>query len=79
MFPFHTWLPDAHVEAPTAGSVLLAGVRAQDGDLRVPAVRAALFPAVAMHPAVQLAIVALSLIGILYGGLVAMVHPTSRS
>ena len=34
LFPFHTWLPDAHVEAPTVGSVILAGVAAQDGNLR---------------------------------------------
>ena len=44
MFPFHTWLPDAHVEAPTAGSVILAGHPAEDGHLRVPAVRAAVLP-----------------------------------
>ena len=41
IFPFHTWLPDAHVEAPTAGSVLLAGGDAQDRDLRLPPVRRA--------------------------------------
>ena len=33
MFPFHTWLPDAHIEAPTAGSVILAGVLAENGHL----------------------------------------------
>ena len=37
MFPFHTWLPDAHVQAPTAGSVILAGVLAENGYLRFPA------------------------------------------
>ena len=41
MFPFHTWLPDAHVEAPTAGSVILAGVLLEDGDLRLRAILAA--------------------------------------
>jgi len=75
MFPFHTWLPDAHVEAPTAGSVLLAGVLLKMGTYGFLRFALPLFPAVAMHPAVQRAIVALSLIGILYGGLVAMVQP----
>ena len=75
MFPFHTWLPDAHVEAPTAGSVLLAGVLLKMGTYGFLRFALPLFPTVALHPTVQLAIVALSLIGILYGGLVAMVQP----
>jgi NADH-quinone oxidoreductase subunit M len=75
MFPFHTWLPDAHVEAPTAGSVLLAGVLLKMGTYGFLRFALPLFPTVALHPAVQRAIVALSLIGILYGGLVAMVQP----
>src|SRR5438094_4778494 len=75
MFPFHTWLPDAHVEAPTAGSVLLAGVPLQVGPYGFLRFALPLFPAVAVHPAVQRVIVALSLIGILYGGLVAVVQP----
>src|SRR5207302_9535802 len=74
MFPFHTWLPDAHVEAPTAGSVLLAGVLLKMGTYGFLRFALPLFPAVAVHPAVQRVIVALSLIGILYGGLVAMVQ-----
>ena len=74
MFPFHTWLPDAHVEAPTAGSVL-AGVLLKMGTYGFLRFALPLFPAVAVHPAVQRVIVALSLIGILYGGLVAMVQP----
>src|SRR5437762_12064586 len=65
IFPFHTWLPDAHVEAPTAGSVLLAGVLLKMGTYGFLRFALPLFPAVAMHPAVQRAIVALSLIGIL--------------
>src|SRR5436189_77577 len=73
MFPFHTWLPDAHVEAPTAGSVLLAGVLLKMGTYGFLRFALPLFPAVAVHPAVQRAIVTLSLIGILYGGLVPMV------
>src|SRR5437870_662863 len=75
MFPFHTWLPDAHVEAPTAGSVLLAGVLLKMGTYGFLRFALPLFPAVALHPAVQRVIVALSLIGIVYGGLVAMVQP----
>src|SRR5438034_7561019 len=75
LFPLHTWLPDAHVEAPTAGSVLLAGIllkMATYGFLRfaVP-----FFPGVALNEVVQLVIVGLALIGIIYGGLVAMVQP----
>ena len=45
MFPFHTWLPDAHVEAPTAGSVILAGDHAEAGRLRLHPLRAAAVPA----------------------------------
>src|SRR5881398_72815 len=75
MFPFHTWLPDAHVEAPTAGSVILAGVLLKMGTYGFVRFALPLFPAVALHPAIQAGIVALSLIGILYGGLVAMVQP----
>src|SRR5437667_5180544 len=75
MFPFHTWLPDAHVEAPTAGSVLLAGVLLKMGPYGCLRFALPLFPAVALAPAWQRVIVTLSLIGILYGGLVAMVQP----
>jgi NADH-quinone oxidoreductase subunit M len=75
MFPFHTWLPDAHVEAPTAGSVLLAGILLKMGTYGFLRFALPLFPAVALHPTVQVAIVTLSLVGIIYGGLVAMVQP----
>jgi len=75
MFPFHTWLPDAHVEAPTAGSVILAGVLLKMGTYGFLRFALPLFPSVALNPAVQTAIVSLSLIGIVYGGLVAMVQP----
>src|SRR5437764_290455 len=75
IFPFHTWLPDAHVEAPTAGSVILAGVLLKMGTYGFLRFALPLFPAVALHPAIQAGIVALSLIGIMYGGLVAMVQP----
>ena len=75
MFPFHTWLPDAHVEAPTAGSVILAGILLKMGTYGFLRFGLPLFPAVALHPAIQAGIVTLALIGIVYGGLVAMVQP----
>jgi NADH-quinone oxidoreductase subunit M len=75
MFPFHTWLPDAHVEAPTAGSVILAGVLLKMGTYGFLRFALPFFPAVALHPSVQALVVTLSLIGIIYGGLVAMVQP----
>jgi NADH-quinone oxidoreductase subunit M len=75
LFPFHTWLPDAHVEAPTAGSVILAGILLKMGTYGFLRFALPFFPEVALHPWVQGAIVTLSLIGILYGGLVAMMQP----
>ena len=72
MFPFHTWLPDAHVEAPTAGSVLLAGVLLKMGTYGFLRFALPLFPeaAVAFTPLISV----LAVIGILYGALVAMVQ-----
>ena len=75
LFPLHTWLPDAHVEAPTAGSVILAGILLKMGTYGFLRFALPFFPGVALSPAVQLVIVILSLIGIIYGGLVAMVQP----
>src|SRR2546425_1386831 len=75
MFPLHTWLPDAHVEAPTAGSVILASILLKMGTYGFLRFALPFFPAVALNQNVQLVIVVLSLIGIIYGGLVAMVQP----
>jgi NADH-quinone oxidoreductase subunit M len=73
MFPFHTWLPDAHVEAPTAGSVILAGVLLKLGGYGLIRFNLSLYPDAA-HTYAPL-IIALSLIGIIYGAIVALVQP----
>jgi NADH-quinone oxidoreductase subunit M len=75
MFPFHTWLPDAHVEAPTAGSVILAGIMLKMGTFGFLRFALPLFPGAAMNPTVRLIILILAVIGIIYGALVAMVQP----
>ncbi len=75
IFPFHTWLPDAHVEAPTAGSVLLAAVMLKIGTYGFLRFAVPFFPEVALSPAVSSIIVVLAVIGIIYGALVAMVQP----
>jgi len=73
MFPFHTWLPDAHVEAPTAGSVILAAVLLKMGTFGYVRFAMPLFPVASAHFTPW--IVALALVGIIYGALVAMVQP----
>jgi len=75
MFPFHTWLPDAHVEAPTAGSVVLAGILLKMGTYGFLRFALPFFPTVALHPTVVTIVVGLAIIGIVYGALVAMVQP----
>jgi len=72
MFPFHTWLPDAHVEAPTAGSVILAGVLLKMGTYGFLRFCIPLFPDVALQLAPWF--LALSVVGIIYGALVAYVQ-----
>jgi NADH-quinone oxidoreductase subunit M len=73
IFPFHTWLPDAHTEAPTAGSVLLAGVLLKLGTYGFIRFNLALFPDAAVRFAPWLVI--LAVIGIIYGAAVAIVQP----
>ena len=75
MFPFHTWLPDAHVEAPTAGSVILAAIMLKMGTYGFLRFALPLFPSAAMNDTVRTAILVLAVIGIIYGALVAMVQP----
>src|SRR5436309_2649736 len=76
LFPFHTWLPDAHVEAPTAGSVTLAGVLLKMGTYGLVRFAFPLFPAAAATFAPWLAL--LAVVGIIYGALVAMVQPDMK-
>jgi NADH-quinone oxidoreductase subunit M len=76
LFPLHTWLPDAHVEAPTAGSVLLAGVLLKMGTYGLLRFDVGLFPDQAHRNAPW--IMVLALIGIIYGALVALVQPNLK-
>jgi NADH-quinone oxidoreductase subunit M len=73
LWPLHTWLPDAHTEAPTAGSVILAGVLLKMGTYGLMRFNLALFPSMARYFAP--AFIVLAIIGIIYGALVAMVQP----
>jgi NADH-quinone oxidoreductase subunit M len=76
MFPFHTWLPDAHVEAPTAGSVILAAVLLKMGTYGFVRFAFPLFPTAAIYAVPIIAV--LAVIGIIYGALVAMVQPDMK-
>ena len=73
LFPLHTWLPDAHTEAPTAGSVLLAGVLLKLGTYGLLRFNLALFPEASVDAVWIMGI--LAVVGIVYGGAVAIVQP----
>jgi NADH-quinone oxidoreductase subunit M len=75
MFPFHTWLPDAHVEAPTAGSVVLASIMLKLGTFGFLRLAVPLFPGAAMDPTIRGLILGLAVVGIVYGALVSLVQP----
>jgi NADH-quinone oxidoreductase subunit M len=75
MFPFHTWLPDAHVEAPTAGSVILASILLKMGTYGFLRFAVPFFPEVALSPVVTTIVLVSAVVGIIYGALVAMVQP----
>ncbi len=77
LFPFHTWLPDAHVEAPTAGSVILAAVLIKMGTYGFLRFAMPLFPDALMKLLPYLSI--LALIGIIYGGLMALIQKDIKS
>ena len=76
LFPFHTWLPDAHVQAPTAGSVILAGVLLKMGTYGLIRFAFPLFPDAALRFAPYIG--TLAVIGIVYGALVAMIQPDMK-
>lgn len=76
IFPFHTWLPDAHVEAPTAGSVILAGVLLKMGTYGLLRFCLTLFPEISIELAPYISV--LGIIGIIYGALVSMVQPDMK-
>jgi NADH-quinone oxidoreductase subunit M len=75
MFPFHTWLPDAHVEAPTAGSVVLASIMLKLGTFGFIRFAMPLMPGAAMSDTIRTIILTLAVIGIVYGALVSLVQP----
>ncbi len=76
MFPFHTWLPDAHVEAPTAGSVILAGVLLKMGTYGFLRFSLPILPQASVYFVPLM--IALSLVAIIYGALVAMTQPDMK-
>jgi NADH-quinone oxidoreductase subunit M len=76
LFPLHTWLPDAHVEAPTAGSVMLASVMLKMGTYGLVRFCITLFPEAARECAPWIG--TLAIIGIVYGALVALVQPNMK-
>jgi len=78
IFPLHTWLPDAHVEAPTPGSVILAAVLLKMGTYGFLRFLLPLFPVAAQHPTVVMTMLMLGVIGIVYTAWVAAVQPDAK-
>lgn len=78
VFPFHTWLPDAHVEAPTPGSVVLAAVLLKMGTYGFLRFLLPMFPVAAQHPTVVSVMMVLAVIGIIYTAWVAAVQPDAK-
>ncbi|HZS03708.1 MAG TPA: NADH-quinone oxidoreductase subunit M [Blastocatellia bacterium] len=76
LWPLHTWLPDAHVEAPTAGSIILAGVLLKMGTYGLMRFNLPFFPQISRDAATW--VMVLCVIGIIYGALVAMVQPDMK-
>jgi NADH-quinone oxidoreductase subunit M len=74
LFPLHTWLPDAHVEAPTAGSVILAGVLLKMGTYGFIRFSLPFFPDVLTHTNIRGWMIGLSLVAIIYGALVSLIQ-----
>jgi len=74
MFPFHTWLPDAHTEAPTAGSVILAGILLKMGTYGFLRFSLPLLPDAAKDPQIVNTVAVLSIIAIIYGALVSLMQ-----
>jgi NADH-quinone oxidoreductase subunit M len=74
MFPFHTWLPDAHTEAPTAGSVILAAILLKMGTYGFVRFSLPMFPEAVRNSRVIAVMVTLSIIGIVYGAMVTLVQ-----